>query len=215
MILIAQQRRQLGKVVFPEQGSRPHVSEISGSDLDGDEYTVIWDPKLVPTSSNPTPYEYNSEPSLKPINRVVTPHDRLNVILDICEQDNLGRLSNIHLVLVDQLDSNSKETISLAAGLSQELDSIKPGQHPYTSSQIKDIVNTASITRSDFMQISDYEVYQPQKILGKLFRSAHHLNDTFKNALSNDSNGISLDRNFLHKCYEEYIDFVQSLYKRY
>ncbi|CAF4246384.1 unnamed protein product, partial [Rotaria sordida] len=93
--------------------------------------------------------------------------------------------------------------------------SVKSGQHPYTSGQIKDIVNTVGTTRPDFMQISDYEVYQSQKILGKLFQSAHHLNDTFKNAFSNDSNEISLDRNLLHKGYAEYIDFAQSLYKRY
>ncbi|CAF1322201.1 unnamed protein product [Rotaria sp. Silwood1] len=202
-------------LVFPQQGSRPHASEISGSDLDGDEYTVIWDPKLVPTSPNPTPYEYDSGPSPKPLNRVVTRHDRLKVILDICEQDNLGRLSNIHLVLVDQLGIDSQEAISLAAGLSQELDSVKSGQHPYVSDQIKDIVNTAGTTRPDFMQISDYEVYQSQKILGKLFRSAHHLNNRFKNTFSNDNNEISLDRNLLHKGYEEYIDVAQSLYKRY
>ncbi|CAF3629209.1 unnamed protein product [Rotaria sp. Silwood1] len=202
-------------LVFPQQGSRPHASEISGSDLDGDEYTVIWDPTLVPISPNPTPYEYDSGPSPKPLNRIVTRNDRLKVILDICEQDNLGRLSNIHLVLVDQLGIDSEEAILLAAGLSQELDSVKSGEHPYTSDQIKNIVNTAGTTRPDFMQISDYEVYQSQKILGKLFRSAHHLNDTFKNAFSNDNNDISLDRNLLHTGYEEYIDFAQSLYKRY
>ncbi|CAF1528755.1 unnamed protein product, partial [Rotaria sordida] len=65
------------------------------------------------------------------------------------------------------------------------------------------------------MQISDYEVYQSQKILGKLFQSAHHLNDTFKNAFSNDSNEISLDRNLLHKGYAEYIDFAQKIIGSY
>ncbi|CAF2347051.1 unnamed protein product [Rotaria sp. Silwood2] len=202
-------------LVFPQQGSRPHASEISGSDLDGDEYTVIWDPILVPTSPNPTPYEYDSGPSPKPLNRVVTRNDRLKVILDICEQDNLGRLSNIHLVLVDKLGIDSEEAILLAAGLSDELDSVKSGQHPYTSDQIKKIVDTAGTTRPDFMQTSDYEVYQSQKILGKLFRSAHRLNDTFKNEISNDKNEIILDQTLLHTGYEEYIDFAQNLYQRY
>lgn len=155
-------------LVFPQQGTRPHASEISGSDLDGDEYTVIWDPKLVPTSVNPLAYAYDSGPASIPLSRVVTRDDRLKVISDICEQDNLGRLSNIHLVLVDRFGIESTEAIELAAGLSQELDSVKSGQHPYTSAQIKDIYLTAGTIRPDFMQTSGYEEYQSDKILGKL-----------------------------------------------
>ena len=154
-------------LVFPQQGSRPHASEISGSDLDGDEYTVIWDPKLVPTTSNPLPYDYDSGPAPKPLNRSVTRHDRLKVILDIFKQDNLGRLSNIHLILVDKFGIDSNEAITLAGGLSQELDSVKSGQHPYTSEEIRKIVLTAGKTRPDFMQTPDYEGYPSDKILGK------------------------------------------------
>jgi RNA-dependent RNA polymerase len=154
-------------LVFPQQGSRPHASEISGSDLDGDEYTVIWDPELVPTSDNPTPYNYDSGPTPIPLNRVVTRDDRLKVILDICEQDNLGRLSNIHLVLADKFGIDNEVATSLAAGLSQELDSVKSGQHPYTLEQIKEINFRAGTTRPDFMQTSDFEEYESDKILGK------------------------------------------------
>ncbi|CAF4390380.1 unnamed protein product [Rotaria sp. Silwood2] len=120
-------------------------------------------------------------------------NDRLKTILDICEQDNLGCLSKIQFVLVDQLAIDSEESISLAAELSQELDSVKSGQHHYTPDQIKKIVDTADATRPDFMQTSVYEVYQFQKIFGILFRSAHCLNDTFKNAFSNDENKIIFD----------------------
>lgn len=155
-------------LVFPQQGARPHPSEISGSDLDGDEYTVIWDPDLVPTSSNATPYNYDSGPAPEPLDRVVNRNDRLNVILGICEQDNLGRLSNIHSIITDLYGIDSRKAISLAGALSEELDSVKSGQHPYTSKDIADMNKELVGKRPDFMQTSGYEEYQSNNVLGEL-----------------------------------------------
>jgi RNA-dependent RNA polymerase len=218
-------------LIFPQQGSRPHASEISGSDLDGDEYTVIWDPYLIPTTPNPSPYAYDSGPPPIPLDRVVTREDRLKVISDICAQDNLGRLSNIHLVIGDKLGIHSEDAVSLAGGLSQELDSVKSGQHPYTAEQIKEINMKAGTTRPDYMQAGDYEEYPSDKILGKLyikflrftvsdligklFRSAHRLSSVFSNAFSVNNNRVSLDRKLLYDGYKNYIDFAQNLYRRY
>lgn len=162
-------------LVFPQQGSRPHANEISGSDLDGDEYTVIWDSELVPTSQNPAAYNYDSETCPQPLNRVVTRNDRLKVILDICEQDNLGRLSNIHLVLVDLFGMDSEQAISLAAGISQELDSVKSGQHPYTKEQIKEFISKVGATRPDFLETPGYQIYESKKVLGKLYEPSFYI----------------------------------------
>ena len=101
------------------------------------------------------------------MNRVVTRNDRLKVILDICEQDNLGRLSNIHLVLSDKFGIDSKEAVSLAGGLSQELDSVKSGQHPYTSTEIKEINANAGTVRPDYMQTPGFKEYLSDNILGE------------------------------------------------
>ncbi|CAM4931896.1 unnamed protein product [Rotaria socialis] len=205
-------------VVFPKRGLRPHPSEISGSDLDGDEYTVIWDPELVPISPNPIPYEYDAGQSPKPLNRIVTRDDRIKVLLDICEQDNLGLLSNLHLIFVDKFGIDSEEATNLAAAISEELDSVKSGQHPYTPQQIRELLDKAGKSRPDFMQACNYEQYPSQKILGKLFRSARSLSDSFNNVFPNRQNTndeILLDNALLHNGYQEYVDAARSLYVRY
>lgn len=35
-------------IVFSVQGKRPVADRIAGSDLDGDQFTVVWDEELVP-----------------------------------------------------------------------------------------------------------------------------------------------------------------------
>jgi RNA-dependent RNA polymerase len=47
-------------VVFPSNGERPHCDEMSGGDLDGDIYFVIWDTDLIPKTDF-TPMAYAGE----------------------------------------------------------------------------------------------------------------------------------------------------------
>ncbi|KAH7978573.1 hypothetical protein HPB49_005938 [Dermacentor silvarum] len=57
-------------IVFPAHGPRPHPDEMAGSDLDGDEYIVIWEKCLFFVGLNRPPMNYsdrNPEPDNKEI----------------------------------------------------------------------------------------------------------------------------------------------------
>ena len=44
-------------VVFPTRGRRPHADEQAGGDLDGDQFFVSWDERLIPPRTDP-PADY-------------------------------------------------------------------------------------------------------------------------------------------------------------
>ena len=37
-------------IIFPKKGKIPVTSQISGSDLDGDNFFICWDKELIPTA---------------------------------------------------------------------------------------------------------------------------------------------------------------------
>jgi RNA-dependent RNA polymerase len=172
-------------IVFSQQGDRPAPHDISGSDLDGDEYLVIWHKDLVPYSTeNAPPYDYDACTPLKEFDACTPPkevddsvtRDHINnIILDIAEQDCLGRLSNLHLAFADKfgIDNDKRpaknvlSTVELAGAISQEVDSGKTGYHPVKEKKIKELNNALGNQRPDFMDNPNFEQYESKHILGK------------------------------------------------
>ena len=156
-------------LVFSQQGDRPPTHDISGSDLDGDEYLAVWHPDLVPNQTeNYPPFDYDSDIPAEdhpgPIDR-----DVINKkVLDIAKLDCLGLLSKLHLAFADKFGVNDEKTLKIAKAVSQELDSAKTGFHPYTNEAINRLGDKLEKKRPDFFNDPTFESYQSKEILGKI-----------------------------------------------
>ncbi|KAL8671050.1 MAG: hypothetical protein Q9168_004443 [Polycauliona sp. 1 TL-2023] len=89
-------------IVFSSKGVRDLPSQLSGGDLDGDQFHVIWDKFLMPAACYP-PSEYPKLPPMD-IGRSVTRSDMCDFFLKFIEQDQLGRIATRHQILADQFE---------------------------------------------------------------------------------------------------------------
>lgn len=86
-------------IVFSQRGSRDLPSQLSGGDLDGDLYNVIWDPAAMPKRLyNAADYPRVSP---KPLNRAVTRNDIADFFINFMKSDVLGLIANRHQVYAD------------------------------------------------------------------------------------------------------------------
>ncbi|CAF0894236.1 unnamed protein product [Rotaria sordida] len=159
-------------IVFPQLGERPHPNEISGSDLDGDEYAVFWHPDLIPTTENFPPYEYDSQEKPQKLNRPVTRDDIRQIVLEISEQDALGRLSNLHLAYTDKYNIRHRDAMLIAAAIAEEVDAAKTGKHPLTENEIAELAHKLDNERADFFnRPKQFNLYASSNAIGILFRA--------------------------------------------
>lgn len=114
-------------VVFSQRGQRDLPSQLSGGDLDGDTYSVIYDPRLIP----PRVVEPADYPRVAPkdIGRPVTRKDMTDFFIDFMENDQLGRIATIHTQLADRKDGGTQhpDCITLAEMHSTAVDFSKTG----------------------------------------------------------------------------------------
>ena len=87
-------------IVFSQYGERDLPSQLSGGDLDGDIFNVIFEPLLQPEQTFP-PAEYSRLPPID-IGRPVEIPDITQFFIDFMVNHQLGRISNVHLQLADQ-----------------------------------------------------------------------------------------------------------------
>lgn len=89
-------------IVFSQKGTRDLPSQLSGGDLDGDLYNVIWDQEARPTRVF-APADYPRVPPFD-IKRDVTKRDMAEFFVEFMQSDRLGVIATKHMILADQME---------------------------------------------------------------------------------------------------------------
>ena len=185
-------------VVFSQHGARDLPSQLSGGDLDGDIYNVIYDKSLKPVNT----YVAAEYPRLSPVelDRPVTAKDMSDFFVTFMETDQLGMLCNVHMQLADQrpLGTLDHDCVKIAGMASTAVDFSKTGiavdmkQLPKYDRLRPDfmapsprvhITETGEVEIEELDEINDdafegideerrpLRYYKSQKVLGQLYRN--------------------------------------------
>lgn len=122
--------RELGNcIVFSQRGMRDLPSQLSGGDLDGDVFNVIWDPDLVPTVRTFPPANYARVDPLE-LDRPVETSDMADFFIDFMKTDHLGVVATRHMILADQRATGTlnEDCVRLAELHSSAVDFSKTGR---------------------------------------------------------------------------------------
>lgn len=115
-------------IVFSRRGDRDLPSQLSGGDLDGDIYNVIWDPRAKPQRFF-SPADYPRVDALD-LGREVTKEDMASFFIDFIKQDCLGVVATRHMILADQMAEGTlhSDCLKLAELHSTAVDFSKSGK---------------------------------------------------------------------------------------
>ncbi|PAV75828.1 hypothetical protein WR25_22760 [Diploscapter pachys] len=158
-------------VVFPQNGPRPHPDEMAGSDLDGDEYSVVFDPDLF-LLHNEKPMIF---PKVRPDEYEETPTttEMVNFFLDYLRQDSIGRVSNAHLKMADRKGLFCPEANSIARKCSIAVDFPKTGVPAEQLTAFEQIQ-----CEPDYMGVSSaWPQYRSNRLNGQLYRKAKRVEE--------------------------------------
>ncbi|ODN90833.1 RNA-dependent RNA polymerase 1 [Cryptococcus wingfieldii CBS 7118] len=152
-------------IVFSTQGERDLPSMLGGGDLDGDDYTLIWDQRFVQTLKVYDPMEYTAPDPIS-VEEVSQKHLNENFVQYVLN-DVLGQVDNCHLALSDYFTPFDPRCLHLSEVHSVicSVDFAKTGQAAMLDPSLR------PQEWPDFMDKDDAKItYESKGILGKIFR---------------------------------------------
>ncbi|KAK6725530.1 hypothetical protein RB195_004073 [Necator americanus] len=172
-------------IVFPQHGPRPHPDEMAGSDLDGDEYAVIWDEELMLEKSEEA-FDYTAEKAeQKPINKETMSEEMVDFYTNYIIQDSIGVIANSFQFQSDLYGVKSEICGALARKYSQAVDFPKTGRapSPLTRDWSADGKPPEKHERQpDYHFTNDFRFpsYRSERLLGSVYRNIRALDDVRK-----------------------------------
>jgi RNA-dependent RNA polymerase len=165
-----QLRTMVDVIVFPATGSRPLPNQIAGSDLDGDEYVVIFDTNLIfkhnerPLCYTPAKLTETSPEERCPMFR--NTDDAAQFFVRQMNENIIGQFGNRHLGLSDLFGVRSRKSGLVAIKSSQMVDFPKSGILPAPLGRDEGLPMWP-----DFMEKHDHSLtYPSHRLIGQLYR---------------------------------------------
>ena len=182
-------------IVFPITGTTSIPASSGGSDLDGDEFAIIWDSALIPPenatveplnydlvlktalASEGTTYNYSNVQAPSAVNCLIQNDPSIQEKLSeayyrVVSNDSLGIISHYHLSICDQKPHGACDPLSieLAKSASLAVDSPKTGIIPLIPKEAKWLISENGYP--DFMQKPESTSYPSSKLLGEFYHMA-------------------------------------------
>uniref|UniRef100_A0A914Y9C6 RNA-directed RNA polymerase n=1 Tax=Panagrolaimus superbus TaxID=310955 RepID=A0A914Y9C6_9BILA len=200
-------------IVFPNNGDRPHPNEMSGGDLDGDEFSVFWDTDLF-LHHNEDPFDYTPAiPELPKNSEDPDFHNKLsNLMIESFKSyislDSIGTIANSHLANSDLYGIDSQASVDFQ----------KNGIMPEAlTKQWRNGVPPEKVqTFPNFMDKTVAATYKSGRILGEL----HERLKVIKNVLKFEENvfdesSVVVDQTFVVPGDEIYYESAVAMYNNY
>eukprot|EP00798_Chlamydomonas_sp_ICE-L_P010043 gene10043-7934_t len=164
-------RHLVDVLVFPATGDRPHPDELAGGDLDGDIYSVIWDPSLVPDHTHRAMEAGASAPP-ETVNGAITSKQLGDYFVNCMKNDNLGFIGHAHLRLADFKADGALNPVclELAQLFSKAVDYNKTGVPATITGKLCNTLN--KVPYPDFMELVGRKGVKSKKVLGVIYRQA-------------------------------------------